>query len=118
MIHEIKNNKISKKVKLAFFMFALDAYTKTQEEFITIYGDKLSEYDIRDLCSYGLCLLFHTYFDKRDLEYFIPEILVYKPTILYDHSGVETVNPTQFWFPVGENEQRLEIVKKMIESLK
>lgn len=120
-------NKITKKQKIAFFQFCLDIYTKSVEELDVIrtsgkLGHSLSTptTSFYVMKNRGFCLLFQEFFDEFcDITISIPELLKYKPTEIFFTCDNEMVNdPSQFWFPCGENEPRIEIIKKILVELK
>lgn len=118
-------NKITKKQKIAFFQFCLDIYTKSVEELDVIrtsgkLGHLPSTSTTYFLKNRGFCLLFEEFFNEFcDITISIPELLKYKPTELFFTCDNEMVNdPSQFWFPCGENEPRIEIIKKILVELK
>ena len=119
-------NKITKKQKIAFFQFCLDIYTKSVEELDVIRtSGKLGHLPLTTTTNFmknhGFCLLFQEFFDEfcDNITISIPELLKYKPTELFFTCDNEMVNdPSQFWFPCGENEPRIEIIKKILVELK
>lgn len=111
--------ELTKEQKIKYFQFCLDIYTKSVEELATIVTET-SSYIIY-MKRRGFCLLFHDFFNQYcyDITESIPELLKYKPTELFFTCDNEMVNdPSQFWFPCGENEPRIEIIKKILVELK
>lgn len=113
-------NKITKKQKIVFFQFCLDVYTKSVEEVSALYDisskERYAFYKIR-----GFCLLFQEFFDVfflNDIIEYVPELLKYKPKNQFFTWENEVVNdPSQFWFPCGENEPRIKIIKEILAEL-
>ena len=110
MIEQIKNGVITIKQKKKFFQYALDIYTK----------NSISSGN-------GFCYLYQSFFYNNKNDYFgantnnfelLPELRRHKPKkIFYNHKNEETDEKSQFWFPLGENEKRIKICKKILISL-
>lgn len=109
---KIKNNNISTYQKKRFFKFALNVYTGK------INGDN-GWHDLKD---FGFCNMYRYFFEINlnlnvgDFE-LLPELLEYKPKIFYDCSGEMADEDNQFWFRPSQNDERIEICKKILIEL-
>lgn len=113
--------ELTKEQKIKYFQFCLDIYTKSVEELDVIRASgKLGHLPFYLMKNRGFCLLFDEFFNQYcyDITESIPELLKYKPTELFFTCDNEMVNdPSQFWFPCGENEPRIKIIKEILAEL-
>ncbi len=124
-------NKLSKKEKVEFLRFCLDVYTKSETELVELYKDKIpgltnekdrSNLEIADFVkNSGFCLLYTCYFKNlsswNNIDKELPELFRYKPSIFYDFSGKVTEDPNFFWFPKGQNKERIQIIENVLKDL-
>ena len=114
-------NKLSKKEKVEFLRFCLDVYTKSETELVELYKDMIPGLVIADFVkNSGFCLLYTCYFknfSSWNIDKELPELFRYKPSIFYDFSGKVTEDPNFFWFPKGQNKERIQIIENVLKDL-
>ena len=115
-------NKLSKKKKVEFLRFCLDVYTKSETELVELYKDKIPGLATADFVkNSGFCLLYTYYFKNlspwNTIDKELPELFRYKPSIFYDFSGKVIENPNFFWFPKGQNKERIQIIENVLKDL-
>jgi hypothetical protein len=74
------------------------------------------------LDSLGLCAIYYTKFDEAlDLADMIELIPYYMKLIedgeFYDCDGFKTGDSSQFWFPRGQNEGRIAMLREIIAKM-
>ena len=112
-------NKLSKKKKVEFLRFCLDVYTKSETELVELYKDKIPDLATADFVkNSGFCLLYTCYFknfSSWNIDKELPELFRYKPSIFYDFSGYDDMYC--FWFPKGQNKERIQIIENVLKDL-
>ena len=115
-------NKLSKKKKVEFLRFCLDVYTKSETELVELYKDKIPDLATADFVkNSGFCLLYTCYFKNlspwNTIDKELPELFRYKPSIFCDFSGKVIEDPNSFWFPKGQNKERIQIIENVLKDL-
>lgn len=105
------NYVISPEVRREFYQHCLDIYTgKIEGEAVYNMYDSSHE----SLSKYGFCAIFVRFFSYGLNFELLPELLVYKPTVFYTCDGDETMCDSQFWYPKGQNKERIEILEEIL----
>jgi hypothetical protein len=109
----IKNNKITKKQRIAFYQFILNIYTLDIETLRVKYS-RLSVDTIENLQYYGFCYMIYEYFglliggNDDMMNSLFPELYKYKPAVVYGG----------WWFVLGgEQTERIKITRNILTSL-
>jgi len=119
MIHKTKRGKLTNEEKLDFIRFTINIYTKTLDELVEMYSDKLSKYILGRCKGHGFCYLFDFYFNEfGGMKTYLPEIYKYEPKTFFDWENNVTKDSQLYWFPKDSNDERIEIARKMLEDLK
>ena len=111
--------ELSTEEKRKFFQYCLDVYTlpvKQLKQMYTIKGYTTFEY----LKECGFCLLYYSYFGERGTSLIddIPEFKKYKPKVFYTFEGEKTTKDNQLWFPHNQHEERIKILREILNEMK
>ena len=111
--------ELSTEEKRKFFQYCLDVYTLPVEQLNKIYIPK-RYITFRELKEYGFCLLYYSYFGQEAIGSIdnIPELKKYKPKVFYTFEGEKTTNDNQFWFPHNQHEERIKILREILDEMK
>lgn len=110
--------ELSTKDKIEYVKFCLDIFTKSIKELTCKYGTP-KYFDYKILKEFGFCGLFNYYFNidrTTKIEQYISEFSKHKPYLFYN-SNYELTKDEIYWFPRGQNEERIRILKSVLKEL-
>ena len=93
-----------------FYQYCHNVYTRKVGYDVTFNGF--------ELFSLGFCYIFYSVFESQliDIKTTLPELYKHKPNVFYTYFGDKTDDDFRFWFPIGQNEERIKILEKILSE--